>query len=103
GWSLSHSSFVYSCSLPYLPHPPCSSTTTLKPFVESCFAMMPPAAPEPMITKSTSVEGVNWIITCLRDALKGVPYRSRSLTGVAYRSSFVDGRPLPFLVRLVLR
>src|SRR4029079_1625565 len=62
GLSFSHSSFVYSCSLPYLPQPPCSSTTTLKPFVASCLAMMPPAAPEPMITKSTSVEGVNCVM-----------------------------------------
>src|SRR5438270_13302320 len=32
---------------------PCSSTTTEKPAVDNSFARMPPAAPEPTITKST--------------------------------------------------
>src|SRR5215471_7984672 len=36
---------------------PCSRTTTLKPFVESSFARMPPAAPEPTIAKSTTSDG----------------------------------------------
>src|ERR1019366_6140979 len=37
--------------------PPCSRTTTEKPAGDNCFAIMPPAAPEPMITKSTSADG----------------------------------------------
>src|ERR1700691_2093450 len=52
----SHSSLLYSCSRPYFPHPPCSRTTTEKPAVDNCFAIIPPAAPEPMTTKSTSVD-----------------------------------------------
>ena len=35
---------------------PCSSTTVLKPEVESSRASTPPAAPEPTTTKSTTVE-----------------------------------------------
>src|SRR5215470_14583570 len=35
---------------------PCSSTTTRNPLVESSFARIPPAAPEPTTTKSTSSE-----------------------------------------------
>src|SRR5262245_36486950 len=36
---------------------PCSSTTTENPAVDSSFAMMPPAAPDPTIAKSTVSEG----------------------------------------------
>jgi len=50
------------------PKPPCSSTTILKPAVDSCLAMMPPAAPEPMMTKSTSVDGVNWTMAFISSA-----------------------------------
>src|SRR5215831_10785679 len=35
---------------------PCSRTTTRKPLVDSSFARTPPAAPEPTMTKSTSLE-----------------------------------------------
>src|SRR5690242_10372877 len=52
----SHSSLLYSWSRPYLPQPPCSRTTTEKPAVDNCLAIMPPPAPEPMTTKSTSVD-----------------------------------------------
>src|SRR5947208_306925 len=45
-------------------HPPCSSTTTLRPAVDNCLAMIPPAAPDPIMTKSTSVAGVNCGIAC---------------------------------------
>src|SRR5687768_8178615 len=36
---------------------PCSRTTTENPAVDSSFAMMPPAAPEPMMAKSTVSAG----------------------------------------------
>src|SRR5262245_47747632 len=36
---------------------PCSRTTTENPAVDSSFAMMPPAAPDPTIAKSTMSEG----------------------------------------------
>src|SRR4029078_2791911 len=36
---------------------PCSSTTTVNPAVDSSFARMPPAAPDPTITKSTMSRG----------------------------------------------
>src|SRR5271157_4513133 len=45
---------------------PCSKTTTRKPLVESSLASTPPAAPDPMITKSTSSDGLYvtlaWVI-----------------------------------------
>ncbi len=43
---------------------PASSTTTEWPRVESCLASTPPAAPEPTITKSTSVEGEYFRVGC---------------------------------------
>src|SRR5258708_7183180 len=58
----SHSSLLYSCSRPYFPQPPCSRTTTEKPATDNFLAMMPPPAPEPMMTKSTSVDVGNCLI-----------------------------------------
>ena len=56
---------------------PCSSTTTVKPAVESSLAMMPPAAPEPTITKSTSSLGRKRAAGC-RCLLHVSPFRLMS-------------------------
>src|SRR6185369_3265467 len=44
-------------------HGPCSRTTTENPLRESSRAMTPPAAPDPMTTKSTSSDGA-YVFIC---------------------------------------
>src|SRR5215472_1022296 len=60
GWLVRRScckTFASSCTRSDgLRYGPCSRTTTRKPLVESSLANTPPAAPEPITTKSTSSE-----------------------------------------------
>jgi hypothetical protein len=57
---------------------PCSSTTTVKTACDSSRAMTPPAAPEPITTKSTtSIELKRRAVTALRSV------GNRSLSGGA--------------------